>query len=86
MTNSIEFRLFTRSSILDFVLIWPFENPIEALSIEIPSLKSPSTNPPLQRGAGGIFGRSFQRGKVAFFKELNCYGFLNLDIASDFVL
>jgi hypothetical protein len=37
-----------------------------------PSLKSP---PPLQRGAGGISGESFQKVKVSFFKELKCYDF-----------
>jgi hypothetical protein len=34
-------------------------------------------HPPLQRGAGGISGESFQQLKVTFFKELKCYVFLN---------
>jgi hypothetical protein len=45
---------------------------MEAISIEIPIAEIPST-PPLQRGAGGISGRSFQRVKVTFIKELKGY-------------
>ena len=74
--RALKFHLWTekqRTQGPGFFRDWGWE---KVASVREGKARNPP-HPPLQRGAGGISGESFQQLKVTFSKELKCYVFLN---------